>query len=100
MKKRILGKDLEVSAMGLGCMGMTHGFGELSDEDEMIEVIRGAVKAGITMFDTAECYQNDDGTVYNKTLVGEAYNWICTICSFRKRIFNSYYRYESDFYKK
>jgi aryl-alcohol dehydrogenase-like predicted oxidoreductase len=72
MEKRILGKDLEVSAMGLGCMGMTHGFGDLSDEDEMIEVIRGAVKAGITMFDTAECYQNDDGTVYNETLVGKA----------------------------
>lgn len=72
MKKRILGKDLEVSAMGLGCMGMTHGFGDLSDENEMIEVIRGAVKAGITMFDTAECYQNDDGTVYNETLLGNA----------------------------
>lgn len=72
MKKRILGKGLEMSAMGLGCMGMTHGFGEMSDEKEMIEVIRGAVKAGITMFDTAECYQNDDGTVYNETLVGEA----------------------------
>jgi len=72
MEKRILGKDLEVSAMGLGCMGMTHGFGDVSDEDEMIEVIRGAVKAGITMFDTAECYQNDDGTIYNETLVGKA----------------------------
>lgn len=72
MEKRILGKDLEVSVMGLGCMGMTHGFGDVSDEDEMIEVIRGAVKAGITMFDTAECYQNDDGTIYNETLVGKA----------------------------
>ncbi|GKU25192.1 aldo/keto reductase [Clostridium folliculivorans] len=72
MKKRILGKGLEVSEMGLGCMGMTHGFGEVSDEAEMIEVIRGAVKAGITMFDTAECYQNDDGTIYNETLVGKA----------------------------
>ena len=72
MEKRILGKDLEVSAMGLGCMGMTHGFGDRSNENEMIEVIRGAVKDGITMFDTAECYQNDDGTVYNETLVGKA----------------------------
>ena len=72
MEKRILGKDLEVSVMGLGCMGMTHGFGDVSDEDEMIEVIRGAVKAGIKMFDTAECYQNDDGTIYNETLVGKA----------------------------
>jgi len=53
MEKRILGKDLEVSVMGLGCMRMTHGFGDVSDEDEMIEVIRGVVKNGITMFDTA-----------------------------------------------
>ncbi|GFP76334.1 aldo/keto reductase [Clostridium fungisolvens] len=72
MKKRILGKGLEVSEMGLGCMGMTHGFGEASDEAKMIEVIRGAVEAGITMFDTAECYQNDDGTIFNETLVGKA----------------------------
>ena len=72
MEKRILGKDLQVSAMGLGCMGMTHGFGAISDEGEMVEVIRGAVNAGITMFDTAECYQNDDGTIYNETLVGKA----------------------------
>jgi len=47
MEKRILGKDLEVSVMGLGCMGMTHGFGDVSNEDEMIEVIRGAVKMGL-----------------------------------------------------
>ena len=73
MDKRILGKrGLEVSTIGLGCMGMTHGFGEPSDEIEMIEVIRGAVESGITMFDTAECYQNDDGTIYNETLVGKA----------------------------
>ncbi|GFZ30059.1 hypothetical protein CSC2_05850 [Clostridium zeae] len=72
MKKRILGRGLEVSEIGLGCMGMTHGFGEVSDEAEMIEVIRGAVKSGITMFDTAECYQNDDGTIFNETLVGKA----------------------------
>ncbi|MCR3761657.1 aldo/keto reductase [Clostridium felsineum] len=73
MKKRILGRSgLEVSAVGLGCMGMTHGFGEPSDEKEMLKVIRGAFDVGITMFDTAECYQNDDGTIYNETLVGEA----------------------------
>lgn len=73
MDKRILGKrGLEVSTIGLGCMGMTHGFGEPSDEIEMIEVIRRAVESGITMFDTAECYQNDDGTIYNETLVGKA----------------------------
>lgn len=75
MKKRVLGKSgLEVSAIGLGCMGMTHGQGKASDEKEMIEVIRGAYEAGITMFDTAEVYQEfEDGVVkYNETLVGEA----------------------------
>lgn len=75
MKKRILGKSgLEVSAIGLGCMGMTHGFGARSDEKEMIKVIRGAYEAGITMFDTAEVYQNHhDGIIYyNENLVGEA----------------------------
>ena len=81
MNKRILGNTgLEVSEIGLGCMGMTHGFGEPSDEEEMIEVIRGAFKEGITMFDTAECYQNSDGTVYNETLVGKA------VKPFRKEI--------------
>ena len=75
MKKRILGKSgLEVSAIGLGCMGMTHGFGEASNEDEMVKVIRGAVESGITMFDTAEVYQDKHGeeTIYNETLVGKA----------------------------
>lgn len=75
MKKIILGKDLEVSAIGLGCMGMTHGFGRPSDEREMIEVIRGAYQAGITMFDTAECYQGIDEngqTLYNEDLLGQA----------------------------
>ncbi|MFV0395928.1 MAG: aldo/keto reductase [Coprobacillaceae bacterium] len=72
MHKIVLGQGLEVSAIGLGCMGMTHGFGKPADEKEMIDVIRGAYQAGITMFDTAECYQNEDGTMYNETLVGEA----------------------------
>lgn len=75
MKKIILGKDLEVSAIGLGCMGMTHGFGRPSDEREMIEVIRGAYQAGIMMFDTAECYQGIDEngqTLYNEDLLGQA----------------------------
>lgn len=75
MKKVVLGKDFEVSAIGLGCMGMTHGFGQPSDQKEMIEVIRGAYQAGITMFDTAECYQGTDengNTLYNEDLLGEA----------------------------
>lgn len=75
MEKRILGNGLEVSSIGLGCMGMTHGFGKASNQQEMLEVLRGAYLAGITMFDTAECYQGHDeigNTLYNEDLVGEA----------------------------
>lgn len=50
METRKLGSNFEISAIGLGCMGMTHGFGDASDQKEMIEVIRGAYQAGITMF--------------------------------------------------
>ncbi len=75
MKTKVLGKDFKVSAIGLGCMGMTHGFGDAANPDEMIEVIRGAYQAGITMFDTAECYQGvgvDGQILYNEDLVGTA----------------------------
>ena len=75
MKKRILGNSgLEVSSIGLGCMGMTHGFGDGKDENEMIQVIKEAYETGITMFDTAEVYQSHEGDVikYNETLVGQA----------------------------
>lgn len=75
MKKRILGNGLEVSAIGLGCMGMTHGFGKPSDQEEMIKLIQDAFKAGITMFDTAEVYQGADeqgNILYNEDLLGEA----------------------------
>ena len=67
MKKRILGKKgLEVSTIGLGCMGMSHGYGPASDKKDAIAVIRKAVELGVTFFDTAEIY--DD----NEILVGEA----------------------------
>ena len=56
MKYRTLGRDLTVSAIGLGCMGMTHAFGAPSDTREMIKLIHEAVDLGYTMFDTAECY--------------------------------------------
>ena len=75
MNKRILGKDLEVSAVSLGCMGMTHAFGAPSDVNEMTKLIHEAVDFGYTMFDTAECYtgKNADGTTaYNEELVGAA----------------------------
>ncbi|HEY0730613.1 MAG TPA: aldo/keto reductase, partial [Pyrinomonadaceae bacterium] len=67
MQKRKLG-NLEVSALGLGCMGMSHGYGPAKDKAEMISVIRAAVDKGITFFDTAEVY----GPFTNEELVGEA----------------------------
>ena len=75
MKIRILGKDLKVSAVGLGCMGMTHASGAPADVKEMTELLAQAVDMGYTMFDTAECYTgvNTDGsTAYNEELVGQA----------------------------
>ena len=66
MDKRILGTDLEVSAIGLGCMGISRGFGPSGPKDEMIALIRSAVDCGVTFFDTAEAYGD------NEELVGEA----------------------------
>ncbi len=69
MQKRKLGKsNLEVSAIGLGCMGMSFGYGPAKDKQEMILVIRAAVERGVTFFDTAEVY----GPFTNEELVGEA----------------------------
>ena len=69
MEQRQLGKsDLTVSALGLGCMGMSFGYSPPSDRREMIAVIRSAVEQGITFFDTAEVY----GPYTNEALVGEA----------------------------
>jgi aryl-alcohol dehydrogenase-like predicted oxidoreductase len=69
MQKRKLGKsNLEVSAIGLGCMGLSHGYGPAVDRQEGIRVIRAAVERGITFFDTAEVY----GPYTNEELVGEA----------------------------
>ena len=69
MKKRKLGKsNLEVSAIGLGCMGMSFGLGPAADKKEMISLIRSAVERGVTFFDTAEVY----GPFTNEALVGEA----------------------------
>ena len=75
MKRQILGKNLKVSAVSLGCMGMTHAYGAPSDVNEMSKLIAQAVDIGYTMFDTAECYTgtNPDGsTAYNEELVGKA----------------------------
>jgi aryl-alcohol dehydrogenase-like predicted oxidoreductase len=71
MRHRILGSGgLNVSAIGLGCMGMTHGYGPAHDRADMINVIRTAVDLGVTFFDTAQVYV--DGPASNEDLVGKA----------------------------
>src|SRR5664280_2667303 len=77
MQKRKLGKsNLEVSAIGLGCMGMSFSYGPPKDKQEMTSLLRGAVERGITFFDTAEVY----GPFINEELVGEA------LAPFRKQV--------------
>ncbi|HMH31963.1 MAG TPA: aldo/keto reductase [Puia sp.] len=77
MQKRKLGKsNLEVSALGLGCMGMSFGLGPAADKKEMISLIRSAVELGVSFFDTAEVY----GPFTNEELVGEA------LAPFRKQV--------------
>src|SRR6195256_5030866 len=69
MQKRRLGNsELEVSAIGLGCMGMSFGYGPAADKREMVSLLRTAVERGVTFFDTAEVY----GPFTNEELVGEA----------------------------
>ena len=69
MQKRRLGNaNLEVSAIGLGCMGMSYAYGPAPDKTEMIALIRKAVELGVTFFDTAQVY----GPFTNEELVGEA----------------------------
>src|SRR5271154_5642997 len=77
MQKRKLGKNgLEVSALGLGCMGMSFSYGPPKDIQEMTSLLRAAVERGITFFDTAEVY----GPFLNEELVGEA------LAPFRKQV--------------
>jgi aryl-alcohol dehydrogenase-like predicted oxidoreductase len=77
MQKRTLGKStLEASALGLGCMGMSFGYGPAGDKQEMIALLRSAVERGVTFFDTAEAY----GPFTNEELVGEA------LAPFRDRV--------------
>ena len=77
MQKRKLGRtNLEVSAVGLGCMGMSFGYGPPKDKRQMISVVRAAVERGVTFFDTAEVY----GPFTNEELVGEA------LAPFRKEV--------------
>src|SRR5438552_1566310 len=77
MQKRKLGKsNLEVSALGLGCMGLSYGYGPAADKDDAIKLIRTAFERGITFFDTAEAY----GPYANEELVGQA------VAPFRDRV--------------
>ena len=68
MNKRTLGSDLEVSAIGLGCMGISQSFGPSPDRGTMVDFLREAVDHGVTLFDTAEVY----GPYHNEEVVGEA----------------------------
>ena len=85
MKTRKLGNNLEVSAIGLGCMGLSFGLGPAADKKEAIAVIRSAVDRGVTLFDTAEGY----GPFVNEELVGEALEsvrdqvFVCTKFGFK-----------------
>lgn len=72
MEKRILGRNLEVSAVGLGCMGFSHAYGAPTERGEAIEMIRQAFEIGYTFFDTAEVYGTDEDPHDNEKLVGEA----------------------------
>jgi len=77
MEKRILGNNgLEVSALGLGCMGLSFGYGKPTEKKEAIALIRAAFEKGVTFFDTAECY----GPFVNEEIVGEA------LAPFRKEV--------------
>lgn len=72
METRKLGQDLSVSALGYGCMGLSHAYGEALDEKEAVRVLREAFEAGYTFFDTAEVYGTEDDPHVNERLVGEA----------------------------
>ena len=76
MRERTLGNGLRVSALGLGCMGISHGYGPATDRTEGVALIRAAVEAGVTFFDTAEVY----GPFVNEEVVGEA------LAPFRDRV--------------
>src|SRR5689334_20229557 len=77
MKQRALGRSgLEVSALGLGCMGLSHGYGPATDRRDAVALIRAAVERGVTFFDTAQIY----GPFVNEAVVGEA------LAPFRDRV--------------
>ena len=72
MRTKMLGNGLEVSAVGMGCMGLSHAYGEPTDKETAIRLIQEAVEMGYTFFDTAEVYGTDSDPHHNEYLVGEA----------------------------
>ena len=78
MDKRVLGKDLCVSAVGFGCMGLSHGYGAPLDVHEAIRLLRRAAEEGYTLFDTAEVYGVSNDPHVNERLVGEALGCVYT----------------------
>ncbi len=76
MDKRILSKDLQVSAVGLGCMGFSHAYGAPTEDKEAVRLIRRAIEIGYTFFDTAEVYGTQEDPHINEELVGEALSGI------------------------
>ena len=70
MRTRILGKDLSVSAVGLGCMGFSHAYGPPAGEKETVRLLRKAAEMGYTFFDTAEVYGTPEDPHVNERLVG------------------------------
>ena len=72
MEKRNLGKDFTVSAVGMGCMGLSHAYGAPTEKNEAIRLLHQAVDLGYTFFDTAEVYGTADDPHINEEIVGEA----------------------------
>ena len=72
METRVLGRDLKVSAVGLGCMGLSHAYGAPTERSEAVRILRQAAEMGYTFFDTAEVYGTADDPHINEELVGEA----------------------------
>ncbi len=83
MRKRKLGNsNLEVSALGLGCMGLSYGYGPATEKQEAIKLIRAAFERGVTFFDTAEAY----GPYKNEEVVGEALRHFGARCRWRRSL--------------
>lgn len=76
MDKRLLGNGLEVSAVGLGCMGFSHAYGAPMDRKKAVSMIRSAYEMGYTFFDIAEVYGTPEDPHQNEELVGEALKWV------------------------